>query len=167
MLYGYTRTHILTACPHSFYNFHTRRARITHANAHTLNAYTPNTHIARPFETYIVRMDRFTTPVATFACGFASNPRKHKISTITCGQKGEGGEMKRTRRKTAKEFRLIASSKGGAGIGLGPGIVSGVEAESGTLSSLLPRRRTTLRSDTGEYVLLENGVGEKARAGSK
>jgi hypothetical protein len=111
---------------------------MAHANADTPNAYTPNTHIARTFEAYIVRIDRFTTPVATFA-----------------------------RRKTAREFRLIASSKGGAGIGLGPGIVSGVDAESETSSSPLLGRRTTLRPETGEYVLLESGVGKKARSRSK
>ena len=86
----------------------------------------------------------------------------------TYGQE-EGGreETKRTRRKTAREFRLIASSKGGAGIGLGSGIASGVDAESGTLSSSLLGRRTTLRPETGEYVLLESGVGKKARSRSK
>jgi len=109
---------------------------MAHANADTPNAYTPNTHIARTFEAYIVRIDKFTTPVATFA-----------------------------RRKTAREFRLMASSKGGAGIGLGSGIVSGVDAE--TLSSPLLGLRTTLRPETGEYVLLENGVGKKARSRSK
>jgi hypothetical protein len=84
---------------------------------------------------------------------------------ILAGQR----EGKRTRRKTAREFRLIASSKGGAGIGLGSesGIVSGVDAESETLSSSSLGRRTTLRPETGEYVLLESGVGKKARSRSK
>jgi hypothetical protein len=43
---------------------------MAHANAETPNAYTPNTHIARTFEAYIVRIERFTTPVATFACEY-------------------------------------------------------------------------------------------------
>jgi hypothetical protein len=91
------------------------------------------------------------------------------ISSYTHAVKreGEGNKTKRTRRKTAREFRLIASSKGGAGIGLGPGIVSGVDAESETLSSPSLGRRTTLRPETGEYVLLESGVGKKARSRSK
>jgi len=54
---------------------------MAHANADTPNAYTPNTHIARTFDAYIVRIDRFTTPVATFACGTASDPHKHEISS--------------------------------------------------------------------------------------
>jgi hypothetical protein len=100
--------------------------------------------------------------------GTASNPHKHKLVHIHLLSKGDGGEKtKRTRRKTAREFRLIASSKGGAGIGLGPGIVSGVDAESETLSSSLLGWRTTLRPETGEYVLLESGVGKKARSRSK
>jgi hypothetical protein len=170
----YPRRPILAARPRSFYNFHTRRPRIAHANAHTPSAYTPNTHIARRSEAYIVRIDRFTTPVATFACGAVPNPHPRKRSRIvinqlvyTCGQ-----ETKRTRRKTANEFRLTASSKGGAGIGLGPGIVGGVQAESETSETLslplpLLGRRTTLRPETGEYVLLESGVGKKARSKSK
>ena len=98
------------------------------------------------------------------------NPHEHKLAHIDYGQErgGRREKTKRTRRKTAREFRLIASSKGGAGIGLGPGIVSGVGAESETLSSLLLLgRRTTLRPETGEYVLLESGVGKKARSRSK
>jgi len=140
LLHAYSRKPILVVRPRSSHKFHTRRPRKAHANADTPNAYPPNTHIARTFEAYIVRIDRFTTPVATFA-----------------------------RRKTAREFRLIASSKGGAGIGLGSesGIVSGVDAESETLSSSSLGRRTTLRPETGEYVLLESGVGKKARSRSK
>ena len=51
----------------SFYNFHTRRPLTAHANTHTPKAYAANTPIARPSEAYIVRIDRFTTPVATLA----------------------------------------------------------------------------------------------------
>ena len=65
---------------------------MAHANAHTPNAYTPNTHIARPFEAYIVRIDRFTTPVATFACGAASNPDKYRLALIHLWSKGGGKE---------------------------------------------------------------------------
>ena len=170
----YAHRPILAARPRPFYNFHTRRLRIAHANAHTPNAYAPNTHIARTFEAYIVRIDRFTTPVATFACGAAPpHPRERSrieahISTHTIIVKEGVRETKRTRRKTANEFRLTASSKGGAGIGLGaPGVVSGEQAESETPSSLLLGRRTTLRPETGEYVLFERGVGKKARSKSK
>jgi len=97
---------------------------------------------------------------------------------------------KRTRRKIASEFRLIASSKCGAGIGLGPAILvvvilgdspdawvrcngmeeegeDKVEVESESLSLLLFGRRTTLRPETGEYVLLESGVGKNARSKRK
>jgi hypothetical protein len=77
-LCAYPRRPVLPARPRSFYNFHTRRPRIAHANAHTPNAYTPNTHIARPSEAYIVGIDRFTTPVATFACGAAPNPHANE-----------------------------------------------------------------------------------------
>jgi hypothetical protein len=87
----------------------------------------------------------------------------------TCSQgEGEGRETKPTRRKTASEFRLTASSRGGAGIGLGaPGVVNGEQVESERLSSPVPGRRMTLRPETGEYVLLESGVGKKARSKSK
>ena len=64
---------------------------MAHANADTPNAYTPNTHIARTFEAYIVRIDRFTTPVATFACGTASNPHKHKLAHLHLRSRVGGG----------------------------------------------------------------------------
>jgi hypothetical protein len=74
----YPRTPILAARLRPFYNLHTRRPRIAHADAHTPNAYAPNTHIARLSEAYIVRIDRFTTPVATFACSAAPpHPQEH------------------------------------------------------------------------------------------
>jgi hypothetical protein len=69
LLRAYSRRAIVLR-PRSSYKFHTRRPRMAHANAETPNAYTPNTHIARTFEAYIVRIERFTTPVATFACEY-------------------------------------------------------------------------------------------------
>lgn len=164
------------------YNFHTRRLLNTHANTHTPNAYAANTAIARPSEAYIVRIDKFTAPVATLAC---RGKQIHTFSTTTNGR----GKKTRTRRKTASAFRFIASSSGGAGIGLGPDVVDVVivvgpvrygcvrgEAESiassslSSSSSLLWKplgRRTTLRPETGEYVLLASGVGKKARSRSR
>lgn len=140
-----------------FYNFNTRRPRTAQANAHKLSAYTPNTHIARSSEAYIVCIDRLITPVATFAS-----------------------------RKTASEFRLIASSNGGAGVGLGPAIIAGgaparlgsregedvlwAEVDFESLSLLLLLlfwRRTTLSPETGEYVLFASGVGKKTRSRRK
>jgi len=50
-----------------FYNFNTRRPRMAQANAHKPSAYTPNTHIARSSEAYIVCIDRLIVPVAMFA----------------------------------------------------------------------------------------------------
>jgi hypothetical protein len=42
-----------------------------------------------------------------------------------------------------------------------------VDVESESFSLLLFGRRTTLRPDTGEYVLLEGGIGKKARSKRK
>jgi hypothetical protein len=42
-----------------------------------------------------------------------------------------------------------------------------VEVESESFSLLLFGRRTTLRPDTGEYVLLERGVGKNVRSRRK
>jgi hypothetical protein len=51
-------------------------------------------------------------PVATFAC-------THTLAYLRL----ERERRIRARRKIASEFRLIASSKAGAGIGLGPAAV--------------------------------------------
>jgi hypothetical protein len=72
---------------------------MAHANADTPNAYTPNTHIARTFEAYIVRIDRFTTPVATFAC---ENPIPINIKLahhIHLRSRGGGGWKNKTHEK--------------------------------------------------------------------
>lgn len=103
------------------YNFHTRRPRNAHANTHTPKAYADKTPIARPSEANIVRIDMFTTPVATLAC-------RSKTYVIITNDDERGGEVTRTRRKTASAFRLIASSSGGAGIGLGSEVVIAVVA---------------------------------------
>ena len=99
LLHADSRKPILVVCPRSSYNFHTRRPRKAHANADTPNAYPPNTHIARMSEAYIVRIDRFTMPVATFACGTGPNPRKHTISSCTLTVKRREGGKKRNARE--------------------------------------------------------------------
>lgn len=62
---GPTRAQKLPNCS---YSLHTRRPLTAHANTHTPKVYAANTPIARPSEVYIVRIDRFTAPVATLAC---------------------------------------------------------------------------------------------------
>jgi hypothetical protein len=99
LLRAYSPRPTLVVRPRSSYNFHTRRLRKAHANADMPNAYTPNTHIARTFEAYIVRMDRFTTPVATFACGTVSKPHKHKISPYKLTVMRGWGREKRNARE--------------------------------------------------------------------
>jgi hypothetical protein len=62
--------------PIGFYNFKTRRPRTAHANALRPEAYVINTHIARLSEAYIVLIDKFTKPVATFACVAGPTPAR-------------------------------------------------------------------------------------------
>lgn len=102
--------------------FHTRRPLNAHAKTHTPKAYADNTLIARPSEAYIVCIDMFTTPVATLAC------RSKHTSLYKPTKKKKGNDDARTRRKTASAFRFIASSSGGAGIGLGSDVVITVVA---------------------------------------
>ena len=75
---------IIATC--SLYNLHTLRPRIAHANTLTPNAYATNTHIARVSDAYIVHIDRFTTPVATFACSAPPKPTRtpHHPQTLAC-----------------------------------------------------------------------------------
>lgn len=98
----------------------------------------------------------------------------------TCRRTGE--EEARTRRKTAREFRLIALRSAGAGTGQGSGVVVvavpccpdayarkvGTEEESDVAMVATPSlslgRRTILRPETGEYALLASGVGKKVRS---
>lgn len=128
------------------------------------NAYSPKTNIARRSEAYIVRIDMFTTPVATFACSASPVP----TSTPGLDQHTHKKGRKRTRRKTASEFRLNASSNGGAGMGPISAIISmSAELESEPLSLVLFERWLTLRPETGEYVLLASGLGKKARSKRK
>jgi hypothetical protein len=97
---------------------------------------------------------------------FGTDSYRCIVLQTTSGQEGEGGKNKTHEKENGQGIPLIASSKGGAGgEGLGPGIVSGVDAGSETLSSPLLGRRTTLRPEKGAYLLLESGVGKKVRSG--
>lgn len=95
-----------------------------------------------------------------------SIPINIKLAHIHLRSRG-GGRENKTYKENSQGIPLMASSKGGAGIWLGPGIVSGVDAKSETLLSLLLGQQTTLRPENSEYVLLESSVGKKVRSRSK
>lgn len=81
-----------------------------HAIEHTPVAYSDSTVSAAVFDMYIVRIDKFTNPVATFAfqiCQSASSDRHKEFSSTS-------DHRALTNKNSASPFLLIADRSGGA-----------------------------------------------------